>query len=150
MINSDSSAWGTLKRPSLGLMAFGSDSAWVLGGSDRPNDLTGPQNLLPGMVEFDMISRSFANLTASNTNDTGGVVKGAMQYIPSFGPEGLFVILGGSTSAYTTGLIDFRTVSVFDPVNQEWWNQTTTGSPPAPRIEFCTAGVNSTNGTYEM
>ena len=49
-------------------------------------------------------------------------------------------------------LIDFGTVSVFDPAKREWWNQTTTGndSAPSPRVEFCTAGVNSTNGTYEM
>ena len=47
-------------------------------------------------------------------------------------------------------LVDFGTVSVFDPAKREWWNQTTTGSKPSRRVDFCTAGVNSTNGTYEM
>jgi len=56
----------------------------------------------------------------------------------------------GTTDNGFAGLIDFGTVSVFDPVKQERWNQTITGSPPSRRTDFCTAGVNSTNGTYEM
>ena len=58
--------------------------------------------------------------------------------------------LNGLTYNTTNGLIGLSTVSVFDPAKQEWWNQTTSGNAPSPRISFCTAGINSTNGTYEM
>ena len=106
------------------------------------------------MIQFDMISRSFSNSSAQCCNATGSIYKGALQYVPSFGPEGICIAMGGQNgignNGVTAGLIDFRTVSVFDPAKQEWWNQTITGSEPSPRVEFCTAGAASTNGTYEM
>ena len=146
IINANSSMWGLLKRPTHPLQAHGSDSAWVLGG----NYWTGVGWTLIGesMVHFDMRSRTFENLTVQCCDATKGVVSGAMQYVPSFGPEGLFVVLGGENG--NNDLSSFATVSVFDPAKQEWWNQTTTGSEPSPRRQFCTAGINSTNGTYEM
>ena len=46
-----------------------------------------------------------------------------MQYVPSFGPKGLFVILGGVNENTYGGdanhLIGFATVLVFDPAKQE-------------------------------
>ncbi|KAL2037129.1 hypothetical protein N7G274_010125 [Stereocaulon virgatum] len=33
---------------------------------------------------------------------------------------------------------------------QQWFNQETTGTAPAPREDFCSAGLNSTNGSYEI
>ncbi len=154
VMDSSSPAWGSLTRPSLPLTAYGSNTALVLGGTNKPFDYPSPQNLLGGMIQFHMESRSFTNSSAYCCNATSGVERGAMHYVSSFGPEGLFVVMGGqngiSEKGGFAGLIEFGTVSVFDPVKQEWWNQTTTGSEPTPRIQFCTAGINSTNGTYEM
>ena len=153
-IDSYSPVWAPLTRPAYSLIAYDLDSAWVLGGTTSPGGWTWSKDFLPGMVQFNMSSRSFTNSTAPIYDAVHGVAKGAMQFVPSFGPEGLFVAMGGINGNNHpngfVGLIDFGTVSVFDPAKQEWWNQTTTGSAPAPRIEFCTAGVNSTNGTYEM
>lgn len=153
-INSSSPIWGSLTRPSMSLTAYGSNTALVVGGTDSPFDLPSPENLLPGMMQFHMDSQSFTNSSVYCCNATSGVVRGAMHYVPSFGQEGLFVAMGGENGItsrnFSAGLIDFGTVSVFDQVKQQWWNQTTTGSEPSPRIEFCTAGIDSTNGTYEM
>ena len=153
LLNSSSSIWGSLTRPSTPLMAYGSNTALVLGGTNKPYEYPSPGNLLGGMVQFHTESQSFTNSSAFCCNATSGVDRGGMHYVPSFGSEGLFVAMGGQNGISNNnfaGLIDFGTVSVFDPVKQEWWNQTTTGSKPTPRIQFCTAGVNSTNGTYEM
>ena len=109
---------------------------------------TDPQTYIPGMVQFHMASRSFSNSSVQCYNATGKIAKGALHYVPFFGPEGIHIAMGGSSGL--GGLIGFGTVSVFDPAKQEWWNQTTTGSGPSPRYDFCTAGINSTNGTYEM
>lgn len=133
-------------------MAFGPNSALVLGGvvSEWVSTVT----LIPGMVQFDMASQSFFNSSVQCCNAIGGIYKGALEYVPSFGVEGIYIAMGGQNGFGDTdaeaGLIDFGTVSIFDPAKQEWWNQTTTGSKPSPRIEFCTAGINSTNGTYDM
>ena len=103
------------------------------------------------MVQFNMSSRTFNNITNPKYVIANGAVdNGEMHYVPSFGTKGLFVSMGGDTIQNTTGLISFDTVGVFDPETQQWYNQTTTGSPPTARIEFCTAGISSTNHTYEM
>ena len=152
IINAASPVWASLTRPRYPLQAYGLDSAWILGGNNLPSE--SPTPIGESIVHFNMGSRTFDNSTVQCCGATNGIAGGAMQYVPSFGPQGLFVILGGVNGKTNDGgahhLIEFATVSVFDPAKQEWWNQTTTGSEPSPRIQFCTAGMNSTNGTYEM
>ena len=117
------------------------------------NEPISPQTIVSSVGQFDMVSQSFVNRSAQCCNATGGIERGAMQYVPSFGREELFIAKGGLhglTYNTTDDLIGLSKVSVFDPTKQEWWNQTTSGNPPSPRISFCTAGINSTNGTYEM
>ena len=123
-------------------MAYGPDNAFVLGGNDPFNNV-----LIPGLVEYSFGNRSWSNSSASGYSRHGTVQNGAMHYVPPFGPGGLFVVLGGENS---TDLKDFGTVSVYDPVSQTWFNQTTTGNMPNPKKEFCVAGIASTVGTYEM
>lgn len=148
VINNASSVFSGLTRPVDPMQAYGAGKALALGGLDP--DLY----IMPGMIEFDMQSRSFTNSSANtyigSANASTGVHRGAMQYVPSFGPDGLFVVMGGETVDNIGGLIDFRQVSVYDPAKKQWFNQSTTGTPPSGRVDFCTAGVNSTNGTYEM
>lgn len=157
IISAQSSVWAGLARPGQPLMAFDSTSAWVLGGTTSAwigGD--GSKDLIPGIVEFDMGSRHFSNFSVQCCNATGSIYQGALQYVPSFGSAGIHIAMGGqhrtsdNNDDGSNSLIDFGTVSVFDPAKREWWNQTTTGSQPSPRVEFCTAGVNSTNGTFEM
>lgn len=153
VIDSNSSVWEPLTRPGGSLMAYSQNKALVLGGDRAYYEPVSPQTLMSGAVLFDMESQSFTNLSAQCCNATGGIERGAMEFVPSFGPEGLFIAMGGLnglTYNTTDGLVGLSTVSVFDPATQEWYNQTTTGSPPSPRVSFCTAGINSTNGTYEM
>ena len=149
----NSSVWEPLTRTGGSLMAYSQAKALMLGGDISYDKPVSPQTLLSSAVEFDMESQSFTNLSAPCCNATGGIERGAMQFVPSFGPEGLYIAMGGLnglTYNTTDGLIGMSTVSVYDPAKQEWWNQTTTGSAPIARVSFCTAGINSTNGTYEM
>lgn len=150
-IGPQSTLWQSLHRPSGQLEAQTPDVAFVLGGHDR-SSASNPDTM-GGLVQFDMRSRSFMNKSAPCCNATGGIKRGAMHYVPTFGPAGVIIAMGGQNGASEdtiASLIDFSVVSVFDPAKQHWWNQTTTGSPPSRRIEFCTAGVGSTNATYEM
>ena len=102
------------------------------------------------MIKFDMSSQVFSNISSKTgaTSPSGNPgYEGAMQYVPPFGPGGVFVVMGGGDY---NGLIDFGYVQVYDPASGSWYNQTTTGSKPASRVNFCTAGAPSTNGTYEI
>ena len=154
VISPDASALSGITQPVEGLTAYGPDSAWYLGGYPAQNgdDWTFNQQWLPGgMIEFDMASKSFTNLSAVEYNVNGTVMRGAMHYIPSFGRRGMILVMGGITLPYNKdGLVGFETVSVYDPAKKEWFNQTTTGSAPSPREQFCVAGISSTNNTYEM
>ena len=154
-IASSSPLWQGVIRPSEPFTAFSPTTALLLGGTDQPYEDSTSENLLRGMVQFDIQNQSFKNVTADCCNATNGVYRGAMQYVPSFGPGGVFISLGGINGAGILNSSDFEfvpfsTVSVYDPTAKVWWNQTTTGTPPTPRVEFCVAGLNSTNETYEM
>ena len=141
-----SKALGSINRPEQVFQASGADSAWVLGGFDEYD-----YPYLPSMVHFNMSSRIITNISnPAYLIASGAVDNGEMHYVPSFGPQGIFVAMGGDTIQNIPGLISFGTVAVFDPAKQEWFNQTTTGSLPTARLEFCIAGINSTNGTYEI
>ena len=142
--SANASVWNSITRPVEGLMAYGPGNAWVLGGYDSGH----PYQPLSGMMQFNMDSKSFQNISVADCIYGGHLKDGAMQHVSSF--AGFFVIMGGIITNANDTLSDLETVSVFDPATARCFNQTTTGSPPSPRQQFCTAGVNSTNGTYEM
>ena len=167
VISSDTSVLSGITQPCAGLTAYGPASAWYLGGlltahgADSAWYLDGlpasdgfELNLdksvpvwLPGMIEFNMASKSFTNSSATEYNTNGTIVNGAMHYVPSFGRNGMVLVMGGITKA---GMVSFETVSVFDPAKKEWFNQTTTGNAPSPRVQCCVAGIDSINDTYEV
>ncbi|MCJ1463268.1 hypothetical protein MMC07_001874 [Pseudocyphellaria aurata] len=99
-----------------------------------------------------MTTKIFSNSSASGYSFNETAEKGAMHYVSSFGPDGLFVVLGGDSAwhpDYTT-LTHLDTISIYDPSTKQWFNQTTIGDIPIPRKEFCLAGIESNNGTYEI
>lgn len=141
----NTSAWGSLVYASGGLQGFDDDSAYVLGGVADKSGVW-----IPGLVEFDMTLQNFTNHSTSvytASQDLSGINKGVFQYVPSFGPQGIYVVMGGWTRSASLG---FSTVTVYDPAAQGWYQQQTTGTGPSDRVEFCSAGVNSTNSTFEI
>lgn len=143
IFDSDSSTWATsdLTRPYFALQASGPDKALILGGLDEARSME-----LPGLVQFDMNTRSFTNRSSASIGQP--VFSGQMQYVPSFGPDGIFLAFGGESKEQ--GLASFDMVPVFDPAAQTWYNQTTSGNTPKGRRDFCVAGIASTNDTYEI
>lgn len=157
VIDSGSPVWDSVTRPCEPMMAFGSDSAYVLGGVENSQTALAAASLehdipIPGLIQFNMTTKKFSNSTAGGYSFNGTAEKGAMHYVPSFGPDGLFFVLGGDDFWHSDAesLTDFDTISIYDPSSQRWFNQTTTGNIPQPRKEFCVAGIESNNGTYEM
>ena len=119
----------------------------------------------PGLLTFD-----FETLSLSNTTDGGYFASqyhesnlvfdpGKMIVVPSFGADGIIILLGGSGSASTghqfePGVGVFNNITIYDIRTQAWlWQNATsvTGSPPLPRGFFCAVGVQGgDNSTYEM
>lgn len=157
VLDSGSPVWDSITRPCQSMMAFGSGSAYVLGGFESSQTALAAAILeqsiaVPGLVQFNMTTKKFSNSTAGGYSFNGTAEKGAMHYVPSFGPNGLFVVMGGDDFWHPDAdtLTDLETISIYDPSSQRWFNQTTIGNIPPPRKEFCLAGIESNNGTYEM
>lgn len=153
--NSDP-AFDDLTRSSYGYQTYGGDRALVLGGVS--NSQTSPATSqieddvkLPGLVQLNMATKTFTNSSARAFNNGQVGVQGQMHYVPAFGPNGIFLMMGGSSfPASLDNLIGLSNIWAYEPVTDQWFNQTATGNIPQKRKDFCTAGVNSTNGTYEM
>ncbi|KAL1600393.1 hypothetical protein SLS60_006778 [Paraconiothyrium brasiliense] len=115
--------------------------------------------LIINLVDLDSPS---ANISTSNMNRSTPRVGGTLDYIPAVGDSGILVALGGQIQPglqfgeianRTKGeLIDFNTVDVFDldsyfkdpsSSNGTWYQQTTIGDIPPPRIDFCTVSTSA-------
>ncbi|GKT48136.1 Kelch repeat-containing protein [Colletotrichum spaethianum] len=137
-----------VSTPDAGFWFGGGASGWT-----NPNPV--PQ-FVPGIVTYNMTTKSWANETTSAFSENGTLNGGSAIYIPTFGPNGLITVMGGSTSALDpdqkspTGWLDFNNLTFFDPITRDWYWQQTTGNAPTARRNFCSVGVNGTRGTYEI
>ena len=153
VIPAGDAAWENLTRTTYGYQASDGNTALVLGGvttsrtSPETQDIS-QDTLQPGLLQFDMKTRRFTNSSATSFNTNGTGVHGHMHFVPSFGPNGLFLILGGDNSSPSK--YSLAEIKLYDAATQRWYNQTASGNVPRGRKEFCVAGVNSTEGTYEM
>ncbi|KAL8943249.1 MAG: hypothetical protein Q9211_001044 [Gyalolechia sp. 1 TL-2023] len=148
-ISPDDSRLENLKRSEFAYVASGGSTALMLGG--RVTDLSDPNTIgayeVPGIVEFNMTTQEFTNSSARGFTVNGTGFGGRMHYVPSFGPEGVFLIMGGLDNET---LFDFGNLWVYDAVTNQFYNQTAGGNTPAARRDFCLAGINSTEGSYEI
>jgi len=105
-IDSGSSIWKNLTRPSTPLTAYGSGLALILGGSADFYKPPATPNLLWGMVHFDMGDRSFTKSGAWCCNATNGVEKGAMICVHRLGQRACSSLWGAKMEQQITVSLD--------------------------------------------
>lgn len=106
-----------------------------------------------GYIAFDFATRAWrkrsypdALFTSKNT-----LLDAVAVFVPEFGSGGLIFSLGGASEYFTPGSgIDFGTAHFFDPVEERWFSQNTTGDIPTIRTDHCAVGVAGANGTFDM
>ncbi|KAL8754513.1 MAG: hypothetical protein Q9184_005090 [Pyrenodesmia sp. 2 TL-2023] len=143
--------WNNVTRSAFGYLAAGGDTGLMLGGiatdGMRSREISG-DILLPGLTEFNMTTLEFKNSSTKGLFTADGTgERGQMHFVPSFGSQGLFFTMGGGNAG---GLFGFDNIWVYEAGSQRWFNQTAAGNLPQPRSEFCIAGINSTEETYEI
>ena len=147
-----SSNFTTLIRGYKGLYTSDAGFGFALGGleSAATNSAVefGPKFPIPGMVMYNITSEEWYNVSASGYSYDGVAFEGAAQFVPSFGPAGLLFVFGGSVANNILPGTD--TVSIFDPVSQEWSSQEVTGAKPSPVVSPCVVGAQGDNNTYEV
>ncbi|KAL1881907.1 hypothetical protein Daus18300_000961 [Diaporthe australafricana] len=85
----------------------------------------------------------------TNTSVTSTLVNARAEYAP-FGPNGLILLLGGTSGDSPSGLVDFTNITFYDPVTKQFFSQQATGTIPTGRQRFCSVGVTGPNKTYEV
>ncbi|KAK3325731.1 hypothetical protein B0H66DRAFT_529755 [Apodospora peruviana] len=142
-------------RPFDGSVASGDGSGFFLGGV--LGDDTNIPNPITGVLTYNLSSQKITPILDSGSSTIERVQKGGMLYIPNFGNTGILISAGGEgggglglVSGSSTKLKSLEKVQIFNPDDREWYEQKTSGSHPAPRKEFCIAGVASNHQTYEI
>ena len=117
----------------------------------------GRTQALPGMVAFNMNTKTWQNGTTSfSPFDT--LAGGSAVHAPNLGSNGLIVVLGGIAHAVVgepdwvnAPAFDFHNLTFFDPqTKRRYWQLATGNIPPSPRVFACSAGVQNPDGGYEM
>lgn len=148
-----------LQRASAGAAATCYNTGFNLGGHTIGQN--GTDTLVPGLLTYNMTSQVWANESAAPFAPHGTSIGAEAVCLPTFGSRGLVLFLGGLTSvgdnwldpllplAQSPGMA-FDNLTVYDPFTRQWSWQTTTGTRPTPRHEFCAVGVQGPQNTYEM
>ena len=144
-----------LVRNYNGIYVSGAGLGFSLGGVENSatNDTIFDDDFIatPGVVMFNTSAESQERYNVSSTgySQTGVAINGAGHFVPSFGPNGLLVVLGGYIDDQET-LAGFDFVSMFEPTLQQWATQAASGSKPTPLHNPCVVGAQGDNGTYEV
>lgn len=110
---------------------------------------------MSSLLKYDFASKKVTNETVNLASTQGSEQFGSMLYVPNFGKKGILVSVGGLIAKMNTDNNDDKRMSldtarIFDIDSSAWFEQSTSGTPPAPRQEYCMAGVASDNQTYEI
>ena len=143
---------------------------YSLGGYTSPH--TSPETVntqgfipIPGIVTYNSTTSTWTNSTDVNGPSPLGTLEWAGLEVVPLGPNSLIAVIGGDTSGMDTYVPaqnrrSMTSISLYDPVTKQWYQQETTGTPPSQRSRFCTVGVRDRTkvagksgtglGTYEM
>ena len=68
-----------------------------------------------------MALKTITNISAIGYEfDKGAVAIARIEYVPLFGPQGIFITIGGIYNLNSNeSMVSFETVSIFDPVAQK-------------------------------
>ena len=157
-LSQQSQNFTSLVLTNAGTSASGNGLGFVLGGFESSTTTTSlPVAVgipVPGLLIYNMSSEIWHNVsTIAPLGDTTAY-GGAAVFVPSFGRDGLLFVLGGEVSGpgygATTGLLAFDTISIYEPMTNQWKLQTVTGSMPHSCTLPCVVGAQGDNGTYEV
>jgi hypothetical protein len=134
---------------------------YALGGTmAKVDDL--PYIALPGLVEYNFTNGSWSNTSSTSATPSGYMFEGGAAYASGFGKAGFLIFLGGvvpdtqtfgvvpNTQVYSISTANMSTITLYDIDTGRWYHQITTGNIPPGRLEFCSVGGTSAEGSFEM
>ena len=150
---SPQSNFTALDRVDNGIYGYGNGLGFALGGTET----TATESLIyssmyapPGMVIFNSTSQEWFNISMDAISNSGTASDGVGQFVPSFGPAGLFFVLGGISTSESQAYFALDNIAMYEPLSQQWLFQEASGDVPSPGEFACAVGVEGDNGTYEV
>lgn len=155
----------TNARPAAAAETHGKGIGYMLGGF-RGNDHA-PFWPLPGMLTYNMTDNSWTNESTTALTPFG-TIGGSLTYVPGFGQDGILIAMGGEYTGSgpwtetASNLISFTNISIWDIASKTWYSQPATANTnvsdstvnlpdiPTSVTTFCSAGIASQQGTYEI
>jgi hypothetical protein len=135
-----------LSRPVGCAYTQGDGVGYCMGGllTSQSNASVASDTAVAGLVTFGMSSLVWTNTSVPRT-----LVNAQAEYVP-FGPNGLILLLGGTSGDSTPVLNDFVNISFYDPITKAFYSQRATGAIPTGRQRFCSVGAPGPNNTFEV
>ena len=153
------SLFNNLQATEYGAWANTNTTGFLIGGMTSPWTERGAQTqAIPGILTFDMATKRWDNMTLATGSPYDSLGAASAHYIPTYGPAGLIMVLGGH-ELYVDGParfsaspgVNFEDLTFFDPKTMKKYSQRATGDiPPFPRAEFCCTGFQNSKGGYEV
>lgn len=140
------------------------DTAYLVGGQTAPHvddRIRSEENIaVPGMITFNMKNGEWKNQSLANLSPPYGTyVNGGAACLELDGGERLVFTIGGLVSgepSLSEGLspLSMKNISFYDAKRDRWlWQRATvseTNFPVDRPDRVCVAGIQSSNGTFEM
>ena len=144
-----------LVRPTNGFWSSDDTTGYFFGGLGNDHtdiSFSGSDfQIVPGLVTFDFASHVLRNSTNVADEISQWANVGRMIHVPSFGPQGVLIPLGGGPGQSEAGSGFLNNITIFDIDSQTWLSQAAHGDIPVPRSTFCSFGVQGgDNTTFEM
>jgi hypothetical protein len=123
---SPASYFSTLSRVVCGIYGQGNGLGFAFGGQESDTadpSLIDETYFAPGMVVFNSTSQQWYNISNKAVSYYGTGVNGAAQFVPSFGPSGLLLVLGGRTAIPDGNwqqYFPFDNIAIYEPLSQQW------------------------------
>lgn len=151
--------WDTMTRATRCASAYTPKSGYCLGGYSgawsTPVDAPDFDMPISGMVELDFETSTWSNVSSVGSSQNGWTISQQMEYVPSYGQEGILIAMGGhdlDQEQYKIGqdLRSMSNITIYDIHTKTWHSQTATGDVPNARSDFCSVSAQGSNDTYEM
>ncbi|KAH6691469.1 hypothetical protein F5X68DRAFT_229322 [Plectosphaerella plurivora] len=147
----DGGIFSGLQRSSDGAYASTPNAAFHFGGvASIRSTTTRPFGPVPGYVKFNSTTQAWSNHTEGGWARSRLLEGGSAVYVPTFGPNGVVMIIGGREP--DGNYLSMQNVTFMDPVTGDWhFQETETGETvPHSRVHHCVVGVESPNKTFEI
>lgn len=144
------------ERVQAGAHVTTADSGFYFGGAATAPSNEDAHSPVPGYVRFNFTADDldWRNVTDAPYSEKGTLYGATATWIPTFGPNGLIMLLGGQSNGIgDTGRVEYMRMDIvyfMDPVTGRWSSQSASGDVPSRRIHHCTVGARSQNGTFEI